>query len=270
MFFSKIETGAPVHPKRNPQISSLQILYEVGLKLFQNMNDKLSLLEAINISKAYRLGKIKVRALRNVSLKIKSGEMLCIMGPSGSGKTTLLNLLGLLDQPTAGQIFLQGRLTRHLPYGEGAKFRSQFLGFIFQSFNLFPVLDAYENVEYPLIFFPLTKKERRERVLSALEDVQLSQVLDHRPDELSGGERQRVAIARALVTQPLLILADEPTANLDSKNAETIMTVMRHLNQARQTTFIFSTHDPRVTKYATRIVHLSDGVIQDDSGMETF
>jgi putative ABC transport system ATP-binding protein len=233
------------------------------------MNERPSLLEAINISKAYRLGKIKVQALKNVNLMIGSGEMLCIMGPSGSGKTTLLNLLGLLDEPTSGQIFLQGRLTRHLPYGEGAKLRSQFLGFIFQSFNLFPILSAYENVEYPLLFSSMSRKKRREHVSNALEEVQLTQVADHRPDELSGGERQRAAIARALVTQPLLILADEPTANLDSKTAETIMTVMRHLNQTRRTTFIFSTHDPRVTQHATRIVHLSDGVIQDNGRTKT-
>ncbi|MBL7684679.1 MAG: ATP-binding cassette domain-containing protein, partial [Deltaproteobacteria bacterium] len=154
--------------------------------------------------------------------------------------------------------------THRFNYAEAAKFRSQFIGFIFQSFNLFPVLTAFENIEYPLLFLPLSKKERRDRVWQALTDVQLREVALHRPDELSGGQRQRVAIARAIVTQPRLIIADEPTANLDSESTEAVMSVMQRLNQKNNTTFLFSTHDPRVTHHATRILVLRDGVIHND------
>ncbi|HEX5035287.1 MAG TPA: ABC transporter ATP-binding protein, partial [bacterium] len=201
---------------------------------------------------------------RQVDFRIEAGQMLCIMGPSGSGKTTLLNLLGLLDEPTSGEIFLQGRSTRNLSYEEKAQLRSRFLGFIFQSFNLFPVLTAYENVEYPLLFHKVSSGERKERVWAALAEAQLTEVAGHRPDELSGGQRQRVAIARALVTRPLLILADEPTANLDSGSAETIMSIMQRMNKEHGSTFIFSTHDPRVVHHASRIVTISDGILQEE------
>ena len=224
----------------------------------------MEIIRAQEVCKDYTLGKLHVQALRGLDLTIHSGEMLCIMGPSGSGKTTLLNLLGLLDTPSSGSILLQNKPTENLTYQEAARLRSRFLGFIFQSFNLFPVLNAFENVEYPLLFHPLTRKERMERVWDALADVQLREVAMHRPDELSGGQRQRVAIARALVTHPLLILADEPTANLDSESAEAIMAAMQRLNQSHQTTFVFSTHDPRVVHHATRIVKISDGVIEHD------
>lgn len=223
------------------------------------------ILQAQKIHKEYVLGRVAVQALRGIDLEIKTGEMLCIMGPSGSGKTTLLNLMGLLDVPTAGEILLRGEPTRRLSYAEAANLRSRFLGFIFQSFNLFPVLNAFENIEYPLLFLPLTERERRDRVWSALADVQLREVALHRPDELSGGQRQRVAIARALVTRPLLILADEPTANLDTESADAVMMVMNRLNQERKTTFVFSTHDLRVTRHATRTLMLRDGVIYDEA-----
>ncbi|MCE9625590.1 MAG: ABC transporter ATP-binding protein [Deltaproteobacteria bacterium] len=229
----------------------------------------MEILEAMEVSKDYTMGKTHVQALKGLNLTIHSGEMVCIMGPSGSGKSTLLNLLGLLDTPSSGQILLQGKATQNLPYKESAQMRSRFLGFIFQSFNLFPVLNAFENIEYPLLFHPLTRKERRDRVWGALSDVQLREVALHRPDELSGGQRQRVAIARALVTHPLLILADEPTANLDSESAENIMTVMQRLNQSRKTTFVFSTHDPRVVHHASRIVKITDGVIQHEGTQAT-
>ncbi|HKX11887.1 MAG TPA: ABC transporter ATP-binding protein [bacterium] len=222
------------------------------------------ILEVRQASKEYLLGKTVVRALRQVDFAIESGQMLCIMGPSGSGKTTLLNLLGLLDEPTTGEIFLQGQSTRHLSYAAKAKLRSRFLGFIFQSFNLFPVLTAFENVEYPLLFHGLNSGERRERVWAALAEAQLTEVAEHRPDELSGGQRQRVAIARALVTRPLLILADEPTANLDSGSAEVIMSMMQRMNKEHGSTFIFSTHDPRVVHHASRIVTISDGVLHEE------
>lgn len=224
----------------------------------------MSILETRELVKEYRLGQVWVHALKGVNLSIERGEFVCIMGPSGSGKTTLLNLLGLLDTPNSGEILLQGRPTQGLPYKESAKLRSEFLGFVFQSFNLFPVLNAFENVEYPLLFHPLTKKQRRERVWQALSDVQLREVALHRPDELSGGQRQRVAIARALATHPLLVFADEPTANLDSDSAEAVMAAMQRLNQNRKTTFVFSTHDPRVMHHAHRILRLCDGVIQKE------
>ncbi len=223
------------------------------------------ILEAKEVVKEYLLGKVTVPALRTLNLQISPGEMLCIMGPSGSGKTTLLNLLGLLDTPTAGQILLQGTPTQHLDYKQGAKLRSQFLGFVFQSFNLFPVLNVSENIEYPMLYLPISPKVRSDRIDRALKDVQLQEVALHRPDELSGGQRQRVAIARALVTHPVVIFADEPTANLDSVTAENIMQVMKRINQNYQTTFVFSTHDPRVVKHASRIVRLSDGVIEDEN-----
>jgi len=217
------------------------------------------------LAKHYILGKVKVPALKNLNMEIHAGEMISLLGPSGSGKTTLLNLLGLLDRPSSGRICLKDRPTESLNYQEMAKLRSEFLGFIFQSFNLFPVLNAFENIEYPLLFLSLSKKERQKRVWDALSEVQLREVALHRPDELSGGQRQRVAIARALVTQPLLILADEPTANLDSHSTETVMSVMQRLNRTKHTTFIVSTHDPRVIQYVTRVVKIGDGVIKDDT-----
>jgi putative ABC transport system ATP-binding protein len=227
------------------------------------------IIEVNHVSKTYPLGHISVSALQDVSLGINSKEFVCIMGPSGSGKTTLLNLLGLIDEPSEGHILLKGQRTDHLSYKEAAALRRQFLGFIFQSFNLFPVLNAYENVEYPLLFHPIDKKERMQRVYGFLEELGLGSVAKHRPDELSGGQRQRVAIARALATHPLLVLADEPTANLDSASAETVMSAMQRMHQTHRTTFIFSTHDPRVMKHASRIIDLKDGRIQNDRPVET-
>jgi putative ABC transport system ATP-binding protein len=226
------------------------------------------IIEAREAMKEYQMGKVTVRALKKLDLKVRSEEMLCIMGPSGSGKSTLLNLLGLLDYPSSGEILLHGTPTQKLSYEKAAKLRSQYLGFIFQSFNLFPMLNAFENIEYPLLFLNLSQKERRDRVWEALTDVQLREVALHRPDELSGGQRQRVAIARSIVTHPLLIIADEPTANLDSESAENIMMVMQKLNKNRKTTFIFSTHDPRVIHHSTRIVRLSDGAIHHDQNSQ--
>jgi putative ABC transport system ATP-binding protein len=225
----------------------------------------MSLIEVREVVKEYRVGKVAFQALRGLSLEAREGEFLCIMGPSGSGKTTLLNLVGLLDTPSAGEIFLEGKATRSLSYGRAAELRRHFLGFIFQSFNLFPVLNAFENVEYPLLFLPLTKEERRKRVWQALSDVQLREVALQRPDEMSGGQQQRVAIARAIVTHPRVILADEPTAHLDSESAETVISVMQELNRKLKATFLFSTHDPRIMHHATRVVRIKDGVIQGES-----
>ena len=223
----------------------------------------MAVLETREVRKEYYRGKETIPVLHQISFGIEVGEMVCIMGPSGSGKSTLLNLLGLLDTPSSGEILIQGKSTRGLSYAETADLRSQFLGFIFQAFNLFPVLSAFENVEYPLLFQPLKAEERQERVWKALGDVQLREVALQRPDELSGGQRQRVAIARALVTRPSLILADEPTANLDRHSAETVMSVMQRLNRESGTTFIFSTHDPRVVHHASRIVEIQDGILHE-------
>lgn len=224
----------------------------------------MALIEAKSVVKEYRVGKVRIRALRGVNLMVNKGEFLCIMGPSGSGKSTLLNMLGLLDEPTSGEVHLHDQPTDHLTYAEAARHRRESIGFIFQSFNLFPVLSAYENVEYPLLFRAVSRQERTERVMQALADVRLSEVAAHRPDELSGGQQQRVAIARALVTHPLFVLADEPTANLDSESTEIIMNIMQRLNREQRMTFIFSTHDPRVMHHATRIITLKDGHIEDD------
>ena len=223
------------------------------------------MIEAREVGKQYRLGQVTVEALRSLNLTVQEGEFLCIMGPSGSGKTTLLNLLGLLDAPSSGKILLNGEATEFLPYDRAAKLRRQYLGFIFQSFNLFPVLTAFENIEYPLLFSPLTKKERHERVWQALADVQLREVALHRPDEMSGGQQQRVAIARAVVTQPRVVFADEPTAHLDSESAEAVISVMETLNRKLKATFVFSTHDPRIMHHATRVVQIKDGEIQSES-----
>src|SRR5262245_3964447 len=225
----------------------------------------MSLIEAKEVVREYRVGKVAFQALRRLDLEVREGEFLCLMGPSGSGKTTLLNLVGLLDTPNSGEVFLEGKATRTFSYRQAADLRRHFFGFIFQSFNLFPVLNAYENVEYPLLFLPLSKEERRQRVWQALTDVQLREVAFQRPDEMSGGQQQRVAIARAVVTRPRVILADEPTAHLDSESAEVVISVMQELNRKSKATFLFSTHDPRIMHHATRVVRIKDGVIQGES-----
>lgn len=214
------------------------------------------------VSKTYTLGSRKVEALCAVDLELAEGGFVAIAGPSGSGKSTLLNLLGCLDLPTSGRVFLLGRDTSLMRDREQAALRNKFIGFVFQSFNLVPVLSAFENVEYPLVLLGLDKRERRTRVAAMLEEVGLLEHAAHRPDYLSGGQRQRVAIARALVTQPKLVLADEPTANLDSHTGGEIVSLMRSLNREHGTTFVFSTHDPRVVAYAERVYHLEDGSLE--------
>ena len=214
-----------------------------------------------DVSKTYRLGNVDVPALVGVSLTVDAGEFLAIAGPSGSGKTTLLNLIGCLDTPTSGEVEIDGELVGALSAGLRADLRARKLGFIFQTFNLIPVLTAYENVEYPLL---LTRRrgDIAARVRTALEQVGLGERARHRPTELSGGQQQRVAIARALVTDPALVLADEPTANLDSATGSDIIALMRRLNRERGTTFIFSTHDPRIMTAADRVLPISDGRLQ--------
>lgn len=214
-----------------------------------------------NVTKVFSLGKTEVNALNGVSIDINDGEFLAIAGPSGSGKTTLLNLIGCIDQPTSGSITIGGKAIDGLSSNMLADIRSSDLSFIFQSFNLIPVLSAFENVEYPLLKLEKNKSQRKERVLIALKNVGLEKFVEHRPDELSGGQRQRVAIARALVTQPRIILADEPTANLDQKTGDSILKLMKKINEENNTLFVFSTHDPKVMKIASRVIHIQDGEI---------
>ncbi len=220
-------------------------------------------IQLINVTKDYFLGSVRVPALKGVSLTIEPGEFTVIAGPSGSGKTTILNLIGCVDTATTGDVVIAGHKTSNLSDKELTDLRLNTLGFIFQSFNLIPVLDVFDNVEFPLLLKKdLTKKEKKERVEYFIERVGLTGHLKHRPSELSGGQRQRVAIARALVTKPQIVLADEPTANLDSKTGQNIIDLMKEINSADKTTFLFSTHDHSIMKQARRIIQLHDGVIQ--------
>jgi putative ABC transport system ATP-binding protein len=217
-----------------------------------------------NATKDYALGKVTVPALRGVTLDVAEGEFLSIAGPSGSGKTTLLNLIGCVDTPTGGTVEVGGRETRKLSERALTDLRLNTIGFIFQSFNLVAVLSVFQNVELPLLLQrKLGKSERSARVTALLERVGLGEHAAHRPSELSGGQRQRVAIARALVTRPQLVLADEPTANLDSVTGQNILDVMKELNRTERTTFIFSTHDAKVMANATTVVRLADGKLVD-------
>jgi len=223
-----------------------------------------SLVQAENLLKHYELGKVTVPALRNVSLQMERGEFVTICGPSGSGKTTLLNILGLIDSPTSGKVYFDGTPIKYNGLSHLHRLRLDKLGFIFQTFNLIPVLSAYENVEYPLLLTKKRTAERRTLVEHILREVKLWEWRKHKPNELSGGQRQRVAIARALVNNPELVLADEPTANIDSVTAREILDLMRTLNEEDKVTFLFSTHDPTVVAYAKRIVRLHDGSVIDE------
>ena len=215
------------------------------------------------VTKEYRLGEHMVRALDDVSLTIDPGVFLAIAGPSGSGKSTLLNVIGLIDTPTSGRVFVAGYDVTGQSPDQLADLRARNIGFIFQTFNLLPVLTAAENVEYPLLQMQeITKQERKERVARLLEMVQLSKFARHRPNQLSGGQRQRVAIARALVTQPEIVLADEPTANLDHTTGQGILALMKAINRKFGTTFIFSTHDQKVIDVADRLVGIEDGRVR--------
>ncbi len=214
-----------------------------------------------DVRKTYRLGTQTVTALAGVSLTVGAGEFMAVAGPSGSGKTTLLNLIGCLDTPTSGEIAIDGEPVARLSAGRRADLRARKLGFVFQTFNLIPVLTAWENVEYPLLVYR-RGGDVAGRVRQALEQVGLGERARHRPSELSGGQQQRVAIARALVGEPSLVLADEPTANLDSATGREIVALMRRLNRERGTTFVFSTHDPRIMTAADRVLEISDGRLQ--------
>ena len=220
-----------------------------------------SLVRTDNLEKTYKLGRTEVPALRGLTLAIGEGEFTALSGPSGSGKTTLLNVLGLIDSPTVDRVFLEGTEVRYNGLSNLHRVRLEKLGFIFQTFNLIPVLTAYENVEYPLLLTKKSSSVRRQLVERVLKDVMIWEFRDHKPNELSGGQRQRVAIARALVNSPRIVLADEPTANIDSVTAREILDLMRTLNEEEKVTFLFATHDPLVLSYARRVVKLHDGVI---------
>ena len=222
--------------------------------------------KVINATRDFKIGEVETHALRGVNLTIDNGEFTALIGPSGSGKTTLLQLIGLLDQPTSGSVLINGKDVTHLNRDQRADLRRGAIGFIFQFFALIPTLTAYENVEMPLLLNGMKAPERRARVNEMLEAVGLTDRAHHRPDQLSGGQQQRVSVARALAIGPSLILADEPTANLDTENGKQVMELMQRLNKETGTTFVFATHDPRVIKFANRVVTLRDGLIVENNG----
>jgi len=224
----------------------------------------MQVIEVENVTKMYRIGEVETRALNSVKLTIQAGEFTALVGPSGSGKTTLLQLMGCLDRPTGGTITIDGLNIMKLSADHRANLRRRSIGFVFQFFALIPVLNAYENVELPLLLDGVSAPERRKRVLELLDGVGLADRVAHRPSQMSGGEQQRVAIARALAPRPVLVLADEPTANLDTENGEQAIKIMKQLNAQTGTAFVFATHDPRVMSFARRVLHMRDGRIIDD------
>lgn len=230
------------------------------------MSDRKAIVELVDVTKIYPLGKTQVHAVRGVSFTIEKGDFISITGPSGSGKSTILNMIGCIDTPTSGVVKINGTETGSLKDKQLTELRHKTLGFIFQSFNLIPVLDVYENIEFPLLLGreKRDKARTREWIDFLIEAVGLAEHRHHRPSELSGGQRQRVAIARALATKPMIVLADEPTANLDSKTGKAIIELMKKLNQELETTFIFSTHDPEIVEIADHVIRLQDGRVIED------
>lgn len=229
-----------------------------------NNNMPENVIEIQQVSKVYDTNGDSVHAVNKLSLSIRKGEFTAIAGPSGSGKTTLLNIMSGLDTPTSGNVMLSGRLISGLKGSELSDFRRDHIGFIFQSYNLIPVLTVKENIEYIMLLQGVSDKERRERVADILSKVGLSGIEDRLPNQLSGGQQQRVAIARAMVSRPDIILADEPTANLDSHTASTLLDIMRELNEKSGMTFVFSTHDSMIMEKAKRLVLLKDGMVDKD------
>lgn len=224
----------------------------------------MNIVECKDVVKTYQQGKITVQALRGVSLEVEKGGFVALCGPSGSGKTTLLNLIGGLDRPQAGRVVVDGQDLGSLNQGQLAEMRLRKVGFVFQAYNLIPVLSAMENVEFVMLLQGVPVAERRQRAREILDEVGLEGKYDRRPSELSGGQQQRVAVARAIVSNPSIVLADEPTANLDSKTGTSLLEMMRSMNQSRGVTFIFSTHDDKVMDYARRLVHIRDGQVAQD------
>lgn len=220
--------------------------------------------KAEDLTKTYQMGEVEVQALRGAAIQVQPGELLAIMGPSGSGKSTLMNILGCLDQPTSGQYYLEGVDVAQLSDNKLAQIRGKRIGFVFQSFNLLPRTSALSNVELPLVYMGVSSGERHRRSVAALKLVGLGDRLHHKPNELSGGQQQRVAIARALVTNPAIIMADEPTGNLDSKSSEEIMGIFQHLNEEQGITIIFVTHEPDIAQHTRRVIRLADGVVVED------
>lgn len=220
--------------------------------------------QTLNLRKTYHFGDTEVHALREVNLAIEEHEFVAVWGPSGSGKSTLCNLIGLLDVPTAGEVVVAGQVASGLTDTRRSELRNSSIGFVFQNFNLIPVLSALENVMLPLQICGVPKKEACRRAESLLEEVELSDRMQHRPQKMSGGQQQRVAVARALVTDPALVIADEPTANLDTRNANLIIDLMRKINQNRGAAFVFSTHDDRLLDRVDRRIHLQDGEVIED------
>ena len=223
-----------------------------------------ALIRAEAVTRVYRTGEVVVDALREIDLVIERGEFTAIAGPSGSGKSSLLNLIGGLDNPTSGRVFLAGHLIGDMSGNELSDFRRDHIGFVFQSYNLIPVLDVVENIEYVMLLQGVSSTDRRRRVEEMLAEVGLEGMADRRPDQLSGGQQQRVAIARAMVSRPDLILADEPTANLDSTTGGELLDMMRRLNETRGMTFVFSTHDRMIMERSRRLLTLADGRIDSD------
>lgn len=231
----------------------------------------MGIIELNNVRKVYPLGKVSVEAVKGVSFNIEKGDFVSIAGPSGSGKSTILNMIGCIDRPTAGTVGIEGVLTKDLSDHAITTLRHDVIGFIFQSFNLIPVLDVYENVEFPLLLGAqkMAKGEKKQWIDFLIAEVGLEQWRHHKPNELSGGQRQRVAIARALVTKPKIVLADEPTANLDSTTGEQIIELMKKINREMETTFIFSTHDHKIVAIADHVIRLKDGLIEENFRQES-
>ena len=224
----------------------------------------MKVIEVTKLEKIYNESDVDVHAIRGIDLSFEAGEFAAIVGPSGSGKTTLLNIIGGLDQPTKGEVIIEGQDVTRMKRGELIEFRLNHIGFVFQAYNLIPVLTAFENAELVLALKGVDKKERRAKVMDLLAEVGLNGLEGRRPAELSGGQQQRVAIARAIASDPAVVLADEPTANVDSETAGKLLTIMEKLNSERGVTFIFSTHDPRVMKRAGRNIRLVDGRVESD------
>jgi putative ABC transport system ATP-binding protein len=224
----------------------------------------MNIVKCTEVKKTYRQGQVDVPALRGVSLLIKRGDFLALAGPSGSGKTTMLNIIGGLDSADSGKVTVNGNALEEMNQSQLANLRLHHIGFVFQAFNLIPVLSAAENVEYVMLLQGIPQVERRQRARSILDDVGLGDKYNRRPAELSGGQQQRVAVARAIVSNPSIVLADEPTANLDSKTGKGLLDMMKKMNQEKKVTFIFSTHDRMVMKYAARLLRIRDGQLVDD------